>query len=65
MAEESFAMAAAALLTATSPFSDSGAETEVKGVLAPVVVVEPLPEAEALAACVLQCEHTTNGQSQL
>lgn len=51
VAEESLAIAAAALSTPASPFSDSGAETEVNGVLAPVLATDPLPEAEALAAC--------------
>jgi len=44
-------MAAAAELTPASVSRDSAAETDVRGVLAPVVDTDALPETDALAAC--------------
>jgi hypothetical protein len=46
-------MAAAAELTPASVSRDSAAETDVRGVLAPVVDTDALPETDALAACEL------------
>ena len=51
VAEDNLAMAAAAELTPASVSRDSAAETEVRGVLAPVVDTDALPETDALAAC--------------
>jgi hypothetical protein len=43
-------MAAAAELIPASPLAESAAETDVRGVFAPVEAVDPFPERDALAA---------------
>jgi hypothetical protein len=51
VADDSLAMAAAAEFTPASVSSESAAETDVRGVLAPVLETDAFPEADALAAC--------------